>query len=357
MAAKKIGLILPGAIWFAPFVRNYTRILDTMDVDYSIISWSRDGEDKPEGFQYKEKPKGGNGSATIKEYRGYVNFVKETVHREKYDKLIVFCSQSVCLLADLLLFHYRGKFMIDYRDLSIEQRFGYKQLYSFMLKRSALNVISSPGFKRCLPNLNYIISHNFDETAVRHVLSSENNEHDFNIKNGIEVLTIGGIRDYSSNVQVIDGLANKENVTLRFIGRGASAAKLEEYSRNNDVKNVTFKGYYEKQEEPNIVKSSSFLNIFYPRIITHDTALSNRFYNSLLYKRPMIVTKNTTQGEYAEKYGIGIAVDNCNNLVQEMQHFLTCNYDDYAKRCDNLLRDFLKEQEIFVSSVRKFILS
>lgn len=352
---RKIGLVLPSAIWIAPFVRIYTRILDTMDVDYSIISWTRDGEDKPEGFQYKVKAAHGHGSASLKEYLGYVRFVRKTIRREKFDKLIVFCPQTVCLLADFLLLHYRGRFMIDYRDLSIEQKKGFKQLYSFMLKRSSLNVISSPGFKKFLPKHDYVISHNFDEAVVRNILSSNSEETTYNISDGVDILTIGGIRDYSSNIQVIDGIANQSGFNLRFIGRGGAAARLEEYAKQKNAHNVSFKGYYEKIDEPGIIKTSTFLNIFYPRLNSHDSALSNRFYNSLLYRKPMIVTKNTTQGNYAEKYGVGIALDNCENLPNVLQEFLNNDYSTYANNCDELLFKFLTEQDIFVEKFKQFI--
>lgn len=97
------------------------------------------------------------------------------------------------------------------------------------------------------------------------------------------------------------------------------------------------------------------MNIFYPRIVTHDTALSNRFYNSLIYHRPMIVTKNTCQGDYAESYQVGVAVVDCDNLTSNLQSFLLQDFDAYCKRCDSLLNDFLKDQEQFVNAVKEFV--
>ena len=96
------------------------------------------------------------------------------------------------------------------------------------------------------------------------------------------------------------------------------------------------------------------MNIFYPRIITHDTALSNRFYNSLIYHKPMIVTKDTIQGDYAEKYGVGVAIKDCNNLVDDLKSFIKQNYQEYCSRCDNLLNEFLRDQFEFAEVVKKF---
>lgn len=352
---KNIALILPGSIWYSPYVRIYTRILDKTNTDYSIISWNREGDDKPEGFQYNVPCRNGHDSAGLTSYLGYIRFIKKTIRKEGFDRIIVFDSQLTCLLSKFLLRYYKGRYMIDYRDLSIEQKFGFKQLFSLMLKYSCANVISSPGFKKCLPGGRYYLSHNFDENVVRETLDSNETESGFNIEGGIDVLTIGGIRDYSSNIEVVKALANQEGFSARFVGKGDVSILLEGYCKQNNVKNVSFKGFYQKPEEAGYVRSCTFMNIFYPRIVTHDTALSNRFYNSLIYRKPMIVTKNTCQGDYAEKYHVGVAIDECSNLTEKLRWLLRQDYVEYCKQCDILLRGFMEDQERFVNAVIGFV--
>jgi hypothetical protein len=246
--------------------------------------------------------------------------------------------------------------MIDYRDLSIEQKPGFKQLFAVMLKYSCVNVISSPGFKRCLPKGRYFLSHNFDERAVLDSLNNKAEDSDFYVKNGVDVLTIGAIRDYSSNIEVTKALVNQDNFTLRFVGRGQGTVEmLQAYCKEVDAKNINFIGGYDKPEEASYVRSCTFMNIFYPRIITHDTALSNRFYNSLIYKKPMIVTKGTIQGDYAERFNVGVAIEDCNNLVENLRNFIRQDYNEYCKRCDELLKDFLMDQHEFEEAVKKFV--
>lgn len=352
----KVALVIPGSIWYAPYVRNYTRILDEQKVDYSIISWNREGDDKQEGIQYNVRCKTGHGSAGFLAYKGYLKFIKTTIKKEGFNRIIVFGPQMACLLSTFLLRYFRGRYMIDYRDLSIEQKFGFKQLFAVMLKYSCVNVISSPGFKRCLPKRNYYLSHNFDERAACEALKNNSKENGFNKEKGIDVLTIGAIRDYSSNIEVTKALTNKEGFTLRFVGRGqGTVERLQAYCDEVNADNVKFIGGYDKPEEPGYVKSSTFMNIFYPRVITHDTALSNRFYNSLIYRKPMIVTKNTIQGDYAEKYNVGIAIKDCSNLTDDLNAFIEQDYKAYCKRCDDLLTEFLRDQKEFVETVKKFI--
>lgn len=356
MDNKKIALIIPGSLWYAPYVRNYTRILDEEKSEYGIISWNREGDDNPEGFQYNERCQKGHGSAGFSAYKGYIKFIKKTINEQGFNRIIVFGPQMTCLLSTYLLLHFRNRYMIDYRDLSIEQKPGFKQLFALMQKFSCANVISSPGFKRCLPKRDYYLSHNFDERAVREALENKSSETSFNIENGIDILTIGAIRDFSSNIEVTKAIANQDGFTLRFVGRGqGTVEKLQAYCDEVKASNVSFIGGYNKPEEAGYVKTSTFMNIFYPRIITHDTALSNRFYNSLIYRKPMIVTKDTIQGDYAEMYNVGVAVTDCSNLTNDIKAFLQQDYKEYCKRCDGLLMEFLNDQYEFVEAVKKFV--
>lgn len=352
----RVALVLPGSIWYAPYVRIYTRILQDTGVEHSIISWNREGDDKPEGYQYNKPCANGHGSAGLKEYIGYIRFIKETIKEQAFERIIVFGPQMTCLLSLYLLVHFRGRYMIDYRDLSIEQKPGFKQLFALMLKHSRVNVISSPGFKRCLPKQNYYLSHNFDVDAVRSALSKSIEEDSFNVNDTIDILTIGAIRDYASNVEVVKALANKNDVKLRFVGKGDAADRISDYCKTEGILNVSFTGYYHKSEEARYIKSATFMNIFYPRIITHDTAMSNRFYNSLIYKKPMIVTKGTTQGDYVEQNRLGLSLSDCDSLYEQLISFIREeNYNVYAKRCNSLLRMFLKDQEAFETAIKGFV--
>ena len=350
----KIGLILPGTIWYAPYVRIYTRILRENNVEYQIISWNRDGKDAKEGIQYEENIHANNGSASFSAYRRYIAFIKKVVVENGFDKLIVFGPQMTCLLSSFLIRKFKGRFVIDYRDLSIEQKPGFRQLFALMTKVSYANVVSSPGFIRCLPKRDYYLSHNFDVDAVRQNIGLRD-ENGFGSSDNIDILTIGGIRDFSSNVEVVKALANDKNFSVRFIGSGGGATELASYTEEHGINNVSFKGFYQKHEEAGYVRSTTFMNIFYPRVITHDTALSNRFYNSLIYRKPMIVTKDTIQGDYAEKYNVGIALTECSNLKNALKTFMHQDYNAYAERCDNLLQGFLNDQEQFEKLVYQFV--
>jgi hypothetical protein len=291
----------------------------------------------------------------LRAYFKFTNFVKKTLKAKRYDRLIVFSPLTAILLVPLLEKEYKRKYILDYRDLSVEQKFCFKRLFLKALQNSFANVISSPGFKKYLPSgFNYILSHNFNIDVVKKALET-NSEIDTNPPI-IDILTIGGIRDYESNSQVIESLANKAGFTVRFVGKGPSAESLEFYAKSLNASNISFEGFYPKEKEKEYVEKATFLNIFYPRKASHDTALSNRFYNSLIYKKPMITTADTIQGDYAAKFKVGIALSDCKNLPTELKSFLS-NVDShqYQKLCNALLSEFVLDYEKWESVVMSFI--
>ena len=143
---------------------------------------------------------------------------------------------------------------------------------------------------------------------------------------------------------------------MNFVGKGPSAESLKTYSENSGFTNVHFEGYYPKEKEKDYINNSTFLNIFYPRKPSHDSALSNRFYNSLIYKKPMITTAETTQGYYALKHGLGVSVVDCTNLAEDLKKFLlNINMDEYNKRCNLLLQEFILDYDRFLTMLKSFI--
>lgn len=350
----KIALILPANKWFSPYLRIYTDLFERHNIQYDVLYWNRDKtEDDRLGFVSNCSLETFWGK--IKSYIQYLLFINREIKRNKYSKLIVFSSQlSICLLP-LLLKWFKSKYILDFRDLSIEQKPLLNKLYKKLLKNSFCNIVSSPGFLQYLPNdVEYTLSHNFDIELVKKSLR------DSIVKpfheTVINVVTIGGIRDYESNIEVVKALSNKIDYKLEFIGKGVAANHIKDYVDKNQIKNVSFSGYYKKEDEPDLIQKATFLNIFYPIKPSHNTALSNRFYNSLVFKRPMIVTKNTIQGDFVDKYNLGLALSDCNDLDIKLRDYLKNNdYESFCHRANLLLERFVSDYNKFENKILSFL--
>ena len=350
----KVGLILPGNIWFCPYVKIYTKILDKNNCEYETISWNRDNTEPITETTFDLNIVSIKRVSKFTPFFKYLSFVKSTLRRKNYDKVIVFGPQLGILLYPLLKKKYKNNFIFDYRDLSVEQLPMLKFVFKKLLAISSLNVISSLGFKKFLPKNNFIISHNFDAN----LLAQETIDSSVDVfgQESINVLTIGSIRDYDANLEVLKSLANKENIKLFFVGKGIVSDMLKEYAENNKIYNVFFHGFYEKYEEANFIKSATFINIYYPKIKSHSSAMSNRFYNALIYKRPMIVTNKSIQGDYVEEYKLGLSLDNCNNLYEEIINYKKeFDFSTFDNSSNDLLTVFKNDYHFFYDRVKNFL--
>ncbi len=351
----KVGLILAGNIWFAPYMNIYTQILDKLGVEYDVISWNRDGKDPQKGYQYNERYKMKGRLSKFVPYIRYASFVKKIVKNNRYDRLIVFGPHIGIFLSNFLRKNYSKRYLFDYRDLSIEQLPIFKSAFKQVLKNSCVNVLSSFGYKKVLPkDFDYVLSHNFNIDTVREALVKPLSN---KLKKGpIKILTIGGIRNYEANMEVVKSLENKGGFEILFVGKGEAGELIKEYADKNAISNLSYVGYYPKEKEASYVQDSTLLNIYFPKVVSHSTILSNRLYLALIHKKPMLVTSNSTQGDYVEKYQLGLSLDNCENLDKKIVEYLaTLDYEAFSKRCNELLENFVADYEVLEKKVIEFV--
>lgn len=350
----KIALLLSSNIKLNPYIEIFRKVLDKQKIKYDIISWDRESLDENEGYIFKySAPNTRSRFGKLYDYYKFSKFAKKIITHNKYDKLVVFGAAIGVFMYEYLNKYYKNNFWFDYRDLTIEQQFmgRFKKLCDI----SQYISISSPGFASAFPeNYDFILSHNFDIDEVKDALSNKRQCSDFG--NELVISTIGGIRDFDANLEVIKSVQNNKDYVVRFIGKGPSAEPLAEYVKSNSIENVSFQGFYLKKDEWLFYEETNFVNIYYPRIKSHETALSNRFYKSLIYKKPMIVTNRSTQGNYVEKYQLGLSLENCDYLPQDIQQFITAfDKEEFANRCDILLSEFIDDYNNFYNNFLRFI--
>jgi len=310
---NKIALIIPNNLWVSPYLDIYTRILDGMGVGYDIISWNREGRNEV-GIQFQYKEKSRNQLVVFWSYLKYARFLKKTIRNNRYERLIVFSPQVGIFLSSFLN-KYKGRYIFDYRDLSF-------------------------------------VSHNFNVDVVKKALIEEASLYKAETST---VLTIGALRA-DMNYEVMDALGNVSGIKLSFVGKGYASEALERYAKCKCYDNVVFTGFYKKEEEPSIYEQHALVNIIYPLIPSHISALSNRFYNSLIYKRPMIVMRGTVQGDYAEQFGVGLVIDDCENLDVKLNEYRkNIDFCRYINQCNMLLEEFLKDNDKFEDMVNGFV--
>ena len=340
----KAAIIILGNSWVCPYLNTYKSVFDKLGCACDVILWDRDGSDSEAPIRYSSgKANLANPIVKAWHYLKYADFIKKTVRENAYDRLVVSGPHLAILLSDILRGKYKGRYIIDYRDISVEQHLLLGGVYSKVLENSYCNVISSPGFREYLPTEHeYLVSHNFSADAA--VESLKNVAVPFCKDGPLEILTIGYIRNYNSNVKIIQSLGGNGNYNLMFVGRGDAASSLQEFVVANGYANVGFEGFYKKEDEAAIVAKCDFINIFFPDDVEHRAIMSNRFYLALIHKKPIIVTEGSVQAALVNKYGLGVVTKDCRNLDSDIKEFLSA-YDhvEFCKKCNELLSLFVQE--------------
>lgn len=345
----KIALICPSNMLYMPYVDNYTKIFDEINVDYSVINWDRLKIEKDNEFTYRDSKIGHQRG--FLDYFKYSRFVLNILKKNNYDKVVVFGIQLVFFLKSHLIREYSNKYIIDIRDHNrIVKYFNIEK----EIDNSTFTVLSSPGYKEWLPKSNkYIINHNTKIESLDELIEVDG---DIRNKDFININYIGSIRDYKMNIDFINSLKNKKHIALNFHGEGAINKDIENHVTNQKIDNVKLTGRYEKKQESDLYKNSDFINILIPNdSINSRTLLPNRLYNAAIYGKPMLAFEGTYLAEIVNKYNLGIVVESFDNIeIEIMEYINDFKLEFYENGRTLFFEGVIKENIEFRNRLQKF---
>jgi len=168
---------------------------------------------------------------------------------------------------------------------------------------------------------------------------------------------VGGIRYFDINKKIIDAFANNKMFNLMYVGKKHPGCDLEKYCNVRSIKNVRFLPAYHDEGKPQIYKDIDIINSIYGNSTMEvRTALPNKLYDAVLYKKPILVSKGTFLGEVIGEYNLGLAVDSLDGIDNALVKYLEC-FDEtlFLNGCEKFLHLVYKEQEEALESFNKFI--
>lgn len=351
---KTVLLILASLPEDTPYAQYYIDILEKNNIRYDILGWNRKGKDYnscKNKFIYN-KPTNDNfpfWKKLIEIYK-YYKFVMHHLSHNTYSTIIIFTIQISFYMQRYLTKHYNKRYIFDIRDYSPIMKFQLgRHTIKKMLLNSALNCISSYGFKNWLPSgINYIISHNIRERLLYTNVSFK----PINTDRPVSILTIGAIRDEYSNSLIIQEFGNDSKFYLNFVGNGNALTFLKDYAKSKQITNINFHGYYKKEDESKFVEQTDFINIYLPDNILSNHLLSNRFYLALLYKKPMIVNAGCLQADLVAKYNLGIVVKKGENIKDAANNYIkNFNKNEYLSGNSVFLEIVRNEYQYFENKI------
>ena len=289
-----VGIIAANNIRYSPYIFFYTELLKSNQINYELIIPQRnDLQDSFDGtlhvLPWDKKQK------TLINYALYAKAVTKVIRQRKYDALIVLTSVNAAYLGLWLKAHYAGRYIVDIRDYTHENIYPYFVMQSIAVRNSLMNVISSRKFTDFLPKASYHVCHNYNKADAQTVKAW--------MQKAEGTITIGyvGALSYASQCKALMDLVAKDpRFQLEFYGSGPEEAVLQEYARTLSSSSIHFHGAYVPSEKGNIIRSVDILfNAYGNGIPLLDCALSNKLYDTFIYRKPILTCPDTFMTEMA----------------------------------------------------------
>lgn len=353
-----VSIILYGSFELAPYARLYMDILGEAGEKYHLIGWKRETATTYTGdnvfvYEGRAAKRFSSVAGKIIPAEGYRRFVKRLIRKFKYDKLIILTTQTAVILADVLLGKYRGRYIFDYRDRSYEYIAPYRALVNSFVKNSICTAVSSPWFTDGLVGADYLLAHNFRGECLARA------ERECKKKADGERLVIGyvgALREFAYHKALIDIFAHDERYEFFTYGCGDDTDSLREYAKDTD--NVHICGAYDESGKYDIIKKFDMMIYNYPYSYVNDRAVANKYYDSLIMKKPMIVNPQTVLGRYIDEKGLGVGINMAERGCADMIFNWYRGFDaaEFAQKCDEHMAQYAADNERFAERMKEAVL-
>lgn len=343
---KNIALIYIGNIEICPYRKIYESVCKKCGIEYDVLFWERErlSDMYPTNYKYFKLCSDVNKSKIMKllDFLKYFFWIRRKIMSKEYGGF-VFLDTISGLLGFFSSFYKYGNGILEVRDYTYEKIRPYKRVEELMINHMDMVNISSNAFHRFLPEWNYQICHNFS--------AEEYNREKFKrrykgIQEGmaIRVVYSGNLKYYNYQLSIIEELKNDPDYSLTYHGIGPAYERLVKYCRENDVKNVSFTGYYTDEDKAGFYEEADIILNCYDVTIGNEIlyAVSNKFYDGLIYHIPQISETGTYKGKMVEKYGIGISWRPGQGSLKEKinDYFYSIDSDKFDIVCDKLMEKY-----------------
>lgn len=297
-----------------PYMHDYVSLLGGK-YELHLISWNRNGKKDapvPKGvrrsFVFEDHIEDADPiQKKLPHFARFRKFALGVIESEKYDRIVVLHSTPGITILDYLSGRYRGKYILDYRDVSHENFGFYRRLILKLSQNAGLVLASSPSYMKYLRNeAGVFLKHNLLKVPYEHREVGPTRCFDAPIR----VRYWGMIRHERANRAMIDALGGDSRFELHYNGREEEVAKrLKRYVAQCGYSNVFFHGSYYPNERAKFALETDIVHNVYENDFVTVGAMGNKYYDALQFQLPQICTKDSIMGDEVETKGLGLAVD------------------------------------------------
>ncbi len=350
-----VGIVYCNELNMCPYIDKYIEALERNNEDYKVILWNRSGDGKTYPSNYivyrKKSELYISKWKKIGAFMGYYEFLHREITGNSFDKLIMLTSLPTILCYGILKRKYKNKYIYDFRDMSFERIPLYRKMVEDLIKNSYFTSLSSPGYKTVIKGKT-IPSHNFRYSDLENEVKEVKP-----IRSKIVLLHIGIARGEEYNRRLVDIFGNDQRFEIYIVGTGNDTSKFVEYASQFD--NIHVKGTYNNTMKMNYIQRCDALLYYYPCNFNNNRALANKYYDGLIYKKPLIGNINTYSGKRIIKKGLGISVDiNDSGIADRIFDYLSnLEPDSFISKANNELELVVNEDKEYTKSIEKFVIS
>ena len=353
-----------GKIAYMPYMNFYLNALGNRDdTRIELIYWDRDG--MPDAEVPKQISKAYKFEAHLEEqlpfkkklkfFARYRSFALRVLRKNRYDRIIVLHTTPGLTLLDYLSRHYKGKYVLDFRDISYEYIPVYRKLVARLSRNAACTFVSSNAFRKFLPSQDEIYTiHNYLEDSLNHVgwRSDATREREI-----IRVSYWGLVRQVDVNKAVMDALGNDLRFELHYYGRMQQDGRdMEEYARAKGYENVIFHGAYMPEDRYEFALKTDLIHNIYDLGHTMGNAMGNKYYDGVIFEIPQVCTEDSHMGDVITERQVGITINLHDAHIADKlwNYYNGLDWEAFQQNCKTALEIFLAEQNRTKQILMKF---
>lgn len=351
-----LALIFIGDLLYCPYIRKYEEILQQEKVDYEVLYWNRSGFETENnryiGYQMPSKLKKSKISKLF-DFLKYRNWLVKRIQNKSYDRLILLSSLTGVMLLPQLLSKYKNNYIFDIRDYSYEKNVLFYYAEKIVIDNSRFTTLSSKGFNSFLPKSSkYIYTHNMDLNDMKQTYSMRKNN-----SGRLRFVWMGSVRYLEHQKHIIDKLDADGRFDIIFHGIGPELDMFKKCAEEHGWKNVVFTGKYSEEDKTELLMDADILNNSYLIKMGTKYAVSNKFYDGLIFKVPQLVEKDSYKENIIGKTNIGIAlhIQDVDFAEKLFQYYQNIDVSAFNEECDSLLQQYKTEEENCIEKIRKYV--
>lgn len=351
MKTSKVCIIGTANLKHISLISLYTKYFDSNNVPYDIVYLDRYGIDEKTTatnvYKYTCVPKSGKFDR-LKMFWNFRRYANKILKQNQYETVITWQTTGAYLFADILLRRFKGRYVVNVRDYVIENNRFFHRLLTRLVRNARFVTISSDGFRKFLPDADYIKVNSVNEELLDGITGKPQNS-----GKPIKIGFAGNCRYFPESFKLIDALGNDERFELWYCGTNSEV--LKEYAEDKGYNNVKTMPTFDPKDTIDIMAGFDMVNsAFGNDAMDNSTLMPIRLYTAIAIHRPMLVNEDTQLAKEVRSGSIGFVISHYDYLGNNLYAYYSgLDFGHFAKDCDEYLKKAREENKIFYNALNE----